>query len=294
MGSMSGPKQSGTQTVTNETKLPEWLDSRYQTAAQLAENQYNQGLTPQKISQTPFSAQTATGMNNMMSTSQSGVSDEAFKQYNSTLQGDYLHGGQGFDAAQQAASNRIIPQVTSAFNSSGRMGGGAGQSELTRQLGDSFAGLYDNERQRYDNERQRQMGALSMAPQMDTLAYEPARRQMQVGMMQDAKNMENTQISDTNRMAQENIQGDTLDQYLTRLGVISPQFGSSSSTRPVYSQGGGFGQLLGAGLGIAGMVTGNPWLGLRGSAGGGLLGGSNTAMGYAPKPQNLLPRGGGY
>lgn len=81
-------------------------------------------------------------------------------QLTNTLNGSYLFGGQGFNQAQQAASNRIIPQVNSMFGAAGRSGSGLAQSEMTRQLGDSFAGLYNNE-------RNRQIQAAGIAPNVD-------------------------------------------------------------------------------------------------------------------------------
>lgn len=63
------------------------------------------------------------------------------------LQGDYLHGGQGFNEAMDAAANNIQPRVQSAFNSAGRLNSGLAQEAMSSGLADAFASLYGNERQ---------------------------------------------------------------------------------------------------------------------------------------------------
>jgi hypothetical protein len=244
------------------------VDAARAALAQAQAQPWDESQDPLYRDKVGFSDQTQMGMNSMMDQANSGSMDNAFDQWNNTLTGDYLYGGDAFSAAQDAASRRIIPQVTSAFNQSGRMGGIAGQSELTGRLGDSFAGLYNNE-------RGRQMSALGMSPAMSQLGYEPARRQLQVGMIQDAKNMENNEIDFSNK----NMEGQRLDQYLQRLGGIAPNFRGQDSTKPVYSQGGGIGSLLGAGLSVAGMATGNPFLGMAGGGFGGFGSGLNLGAG---------------
>ena len=93
----------------------------------------------------------------------STMQQPVFDQLSGTLNGDYLHGGAGFDAAQQAAYNRITPQVQSAFSGGGRLQSGLAQTAQTQALGDSFAGLYNNE-------RNRQLQAAQVAPSVDGTA----------------------------------------------------------------------------------------------------------------------------
>ena len=57
------------------------------------------------------------------------------------LQGDYLHGGQGFNEAMDAAANDIQPRVQGAFNSAGRLNSGLAQTAMAGELSDAFAGL---------------------------------------------------------------------------------------------------------------------------------------------------------
>lgn len=64
--------------------------------------------------------------------------------------GEYLHGGEGFDAAMQAAENRIMPAVQSRFGQAGRSGSGLAAQAMTEGLGNAFADLYGQERGRQD------------------------------------------------------------------------------------------------------------------------------------------------
>jgi hypothetical protein len=59
--------------------------------------------------------------------------------------GDYLYGGKGFDAALQAAMNRIQPEVQSRFGraGAGAATGGLAQAAFNQGTSDAFAGLYD-------------------------------------------------------------------------------------------------------------------------------------------------------
>lgn len=72
----------------------------------------------------------------------------AQEQLQSTLQGDFLTGGPGFDAAFQAARNQILPDVRSRFALAGRTGSGLAQAAETQALADAFAGLVERERNR--------------------------------------------------------------------------------------------------------------------------------------------------
>lgn len=51
----------------------------------------------------------------------------------------------GFQAAMQAATNRILPQIQSQAAASGRVGSGAQQGLIASNVADAFAGLYGQE-----------------------------------------------------------------------------------------------------------------------------------------------------
>ena len=92
---------------------------------------------------------------------------DALNTYQNTVSGDYLYGGDAFNAALTAAQNEIVPRVKSAFNAAGRTSGGLEQAAIAEELADAFAGLYGDERAR----QQQAMGAL---PQMYNAALMPA------------------------------------------------------------------------------------------------------------------------
>lgn len=89
----------------------------------------------------------------------SGLETAARQQFKDTIEGDYLYGGPGFNAAYNAAANKIIPQVSSMFSGGGRLNSGLAQGAMTSNLGDAFAGLYNQE-------RARQLAAATQYPSM--------------------------------------------------------------------------------------------------------------------------------
>ena len=101
----------------------------------------------------------------------------ASSQVQSTLNGNYLSGGKGFNDAFDAAKRQILPQVDSQFATAGRTGSGLAQTAQTQALGDSFAGLYNQE-------RNRQMGAAGMAPTLDSVPFQM--QQQKLGNMMEA------------------------------------------------------------------------------------------------------------
>ena len=252
------PTQSLART-TSQMDLPDWLKSPMQGAV---------GMAGQQANQAP-NALYSQGLQGVGAATQQGSNfdiNPAMNQYQGTLNGDYLSGGAGFDAAQQAAANRIIPQVTSAFNSAGRMGGGAGPSELTRQLGDSFAGLYDNE-------RQRQMSALNMSGQMEDLQYQPQQRDLSNALTQMQAGL-----------GEEQRQTGKTDDYLRQLQGVAGNFQGGTKDVPIFSQGGGAAETAG------GILAG---LGLLNGAKGGLGGALDLAKSAGGVGKGLLDFFGG-
>lgn len=87
---------------------------------------------------------------------------QARQSLQNTLAGNYLFGGPGFNAALQAAQNRIIPQIQSSFGARGRAGSGLAQAAAAREIGDVFAN-------QYGQERQNQLKAASMLPGIEDI-----------------------------------------------------------------------------------------------------------------------------
>lgn len=189
-----------------------------------------------------------------------------------TMQGDYLHGGPGFNRAFEAARRTISPLVRGGFERAGRFGGGLSQEAETRALGDAFAGLYGQE-------RGRQMTATGMAPALAEQDYGDIGRLFSVGGMQEAKAGE--ALADA--MQRFNVQQQAPYARLgAQIPAISGGFpGGTTTTQQPLPQTSPFASALGGGAlgywagGPAG-ITGfglSPWGGAAIGAGLGLLGG---------------------
>ena len=176
----------------------------------------------------------------------SGVTRAAQDNASQTLRGDYLYGGPGFNAAFDAASRRILPQVDSAFNRSGRYGSGLAQTAQTQALGDIFAGMYGQE-------RNNQMQAMGMSPVLANQDYLDIDRLAQVGDQRQEQNQ---------LMMDEPWQ--RLQRYQSFINPVMGVGGSSTSTQPMYRN-------RGAGA-LGGAMMGSMF-GPFGMAAGGLLGG---------------------
>ncbi len=253
MGGKSNQKEHVT---TQQTSLPDWLQPAMQRGVGRAEDVYQQGAPMANF--TPWSDQTYQSLDMMENLANQGAGvNPAMANYNATLNGDFLSGGQGFNDALTAASNRIIPQVQSMFSNAGAGNSGLAQVAQAQALGDSFAGLYNNE-------RNRQQSALGMAPQMANLAYQPARMLGQVGAAREGKQQQAADIASFNA----NQPARSLDEYLQRLQGIAPTAGgTTTNTQPIYQN--DTNALLGGLATGAGLLFGGP---AGGAAAGSLMG----------------------
>jgi hypothetical protein len=255
-----GPEPSDTQTVTNKVELPPWLDTALQGAAGTAGGIYRGGNPPYYPGQTvnEFGPDTrqAMGMSRNIAMGGGPLSTQAaLGNFGDTMAGDYLYGGEGFNAAVDAATRKIGTNVHSMFGRAGRHNSGLADAAVAEQVADRFAGLYGDE-------RQRQMQGLTMAPQFDALAYQPSQRLGAVGAAEDA--MQADRLADARaRWEYEQYQPQTeFDQYLSRLQGIAPMSGQTSTqTSPLYTNRGA-GMMGGAmtGLSLGGSLAATPWL----------------------------------
>lgn len=186
--------------------------------------------------------------------------------YGDTMGGSYLYGGQGFDRAFQAASNRILPQIDSRFALSGRTGSGLAQTAQTQALGDAFAGLYNEERG-----RQNQMAAL--APQIDQMRYADANTLANLGMQQEDYQQDIINSAIERHNYEQNLPYAKLDRFAQ---IINPSIGAGGTTTTQTPLGKRNRTAGAAGGAISGASMGSyfgPWGALIGGIGGGLLGG---------------------
>jgi len=174
-----------------------------------------------------------------------------------TLGGDYLYGGEGFNAALEAAKNKIIPDIQSRYAKAGRFGSGLARQAEAQALSDAFA-------KQYGQERQNQIRAALFAPQAAAADYEDLARLGSVGAEREA-------------LQQREL--DTPQERLRRYHeMISGSFGSSGYGRTSNVGGSGFSGsgAIGTALGGAGLaaLAGGGWVPMGIGAGiGGLLGG---------------------
>lgn len=164
------------------------------------------GAAPSSV--IPFSPETQQAL---ATQTQMAQSSPVASNLDATLRGDYLYGGPGFNAAYQAAANKITPQVNSMFGAAGRSGSGLAQTAMAGALGDAFAG-------QYGQERGRQMQALGLAP---SVRYSDVDRLSQVGGMR------------------EGLQREYAMEPWDRLGRFGSMIqgnygGTSTSTTPMY------------------------------------------------------------
>lgn len=136
-----GTKQEvSTQSAAPWSGQAPYLTSLYQSAQNLPLQQHYPGQTVADMS-----PETSQALNQQTQMAQAG--SPAVNQWNKTLQGDYLYGGQGFNQALQAAHSQIAPMVQGQFEAGGRYGGGLAQEAETSALANAFAGMYGQERQ---------------------------------------------------------------------------------------------------------------------------------------------------
>lgn len=134
-------------------------NSGFQTAADVFRNtaegtpisEFLPGVSMDTLSSLASGGSTVDGSDDLISRIING--GVGMDQLEATARGDFLYGGDGFNAALEAAKNKILPQVRSIFGRSGA-GGGTGtlaEESFGRNLTDAFASQYGAERGRQDS-----------------------------------------------------------------------------------------------------------------------------------------------
>lgn len=205
---------------------------------------------------------------------------------NPTIQGSYLYGGPGFNAAVKAATDYALPQVDSAFEQSGRFNSGLARTAETKAIADAFAGQYGQERQlqeqNFTNERENQLRAMLFAPTIANQDYTDISQIAGVGAAQDADAQQALNEQVYRYTYGQNIQQNQLLDYLRAITGNYGTSGSSTGTQAGLSQvmpTSGMNPLMsglgGALMGASAFGTGGALSGVLGlgAGGGGLLGG---------------------
>ncbi len=220
----------------------------------------------------PFSPETQTAQNltTMRALNGSPINAAGNAQLTNTLNDQYLYGGEGFDRALTAATNKALPMVDSRFEQSGRFNSGLAKTAQTQAIGDAFAG-------QYGQERENQMRSMMFAPQMANQDYADIGQLASVGGQREAMSAQELQDQMSRFDFGQNQPSAKLSQYMN---LIQGNYGNTqSTTSPLYrNQGAG---MLGGALGglsaasslgaLPGLsAIGGPW-GMAAGAGLGML-----------------------
>ena len=260
-------------TTTTSAEPSEFIRPYFQQAIDYGQDLF-ESQTPQyfpEATYTGFAPQTETALQLAQARAIQGnpLLGSAQTEVNKILQGDYLSPTSNpflQNVAQQVADN-VTSQVQSQFTKAGRLGSGANQEILARELADAQNRLFaDN----FAAERQRQFDAVQLAPQLGQADYDDIAQLGQVGAAREDLEMAKLQDAIARFDFEQQRPFLKLREYLGTLGANVPT--TTVSTQPVFrNTGAGLlgGALAGARLG--GMVSGiNP---MFGAIGGGLLGG---------------------
>jgi len=260
-------------TTTTSQEPSEFIRPYYQQAIDYGQDLF-ESQTPQyfpEATYTGFAPQTETalqlaqaraiGGNPLLGSAQTEVNNILSGNYLSPSSNPYLQG-----MANQVADN-VTSQVQSQFTKAGRLGSGANQEILAKQLADSQNRLFaDN----FAAERQRQFDAVQLAPQLAQSDYDDIGRLGQVGAAREDLEMAKLQDAIGRFDFEQQRPFLKLREYLGTLGANVPT--TTAQTQPVFrNTGAGLlgGALSGAKLG--GQISGlSP---MAGAIGGGLLGG---------------------
>lgn len=246
-----------------------YLENLYAQAGALPEQQYYPESTV--VPQSPETLQ-ALQMQSDRAMAGSPVQTAGNQQLTGTLQGDYLYGGPGFDAAFNAARRNITPQVQGQFEKAGRFGGGLAQEAETSALADAFAGLYGQE-------RNRQMMGLGYVPQMAALDYTDIGALGQVGAQREA--FEGQKLADElNRWRFE--QEAPYRQLQAQSDVIQGGFPGGTMTSPYQGMNPLMGAVGGGMLGYSAGTAIGAGAGTAAGAGGGAAAGASTGSMAGP------------
>jgi hypothetical protein len=215
----------------------------------------------------PFSPETnmALDMQTARALNGSPLQSAANDQLTSTLNGDYLYGGQGFNEAIDAATRKILPAVNGTFEAAGRGRSGLADVAKTQAISDAFAN-------QYSNERTNQQRAMMFAPQVAAMDYQDISKLAEVGTQKES--LEQEKVSDAvnrynyNATANQRRIADFMSLINGNYGGTSTS--SSNATQPMYRNTGS--SALGgamSGASMSGLMGINP---IVGGLGGLLMG----------------------
>lgn len=258
-GRGSAPVQNVTQNTAPWSGQQGYLTDVFERAR--AQSQVPHTLFPDQT-YANFSPQTEQALNltEQRALAGSPVQNAANSELQRTLNGEYLHGGTGFNAALDAARNRILPDIQSRYALGGRFGSGLGKEAETRALADSFAS-------QYGQERQNQLSAMLFAPQAAASDYADMHALAGVGAQHEGQSQSKIDEAMNRHQFAQMEPDQRLQAYMA---LINGQYGGQSSGQTTGFRGNRGAGVLGGAIGGAGL--GGQFGGPMAAGIGGLLG----------------------
>lgn len=300
--------KSKTQTTTSTTAPPSWISDQQKFALDEARSLYDQGAPAfypgQTYADLSPETQQAMGMTVARATNGSPVVDAAQTNITDTLNGTYLNGNRYLSGAIDVANrgtvsnyqSSVFPTIASGSARSGRYGSGLyanaqdqARETLARQLADTATTMsYNN----YNQERQNQLSAAGLAPALAAQDYTDIAALGQVGAKNEAQTQKGIDESVARYTYDANAQGEALNQFLQRLGILTPGAGSTATNTQQVPKSDALGQIAGLALTGAGYYFGGPAGGAAAGAasqglfGGGGVPGTGSAGGWNSQPMS--------
>lgn len=252
-------KGGGSQTVSNEP--PAWAVPHLKSIGEMAGNLSRQ---PQSYfpgsTVVPFSPQTQMGLDRLtqMSMDPNSAANQAVGQFTDTIGGQYLPGGERFNAI----TNPTVQAINAQFSNSGRYGSGMHQQAIAK-------GMMEAAQPYYDAERGRMMSASAAAPSAQMGSVSPL---LQVGGMLEGKGGEYIQDAINRWDFAQNEPWNRLTRYAS---IINPGAGLGGTQTTTMPGGSKIAGAAGGALGAYSMASMIPELGPYGiplAVAGGLLG----------------------
>jgi hypothetical protein len=293
---MSGGK-SKTQTTTETTAPPAYIQDQLKFGVQQARNLYDKGA-PAFFSGQTYAGFTPQQEQALTQTEQralagSPLTREAQNQLQRTLSGEFLGANPYLDPMIQAANRSVtqqfaettMPSVQSSLGRAGRYGSNAAtqqlftnaQRTLAQQLADTEANIRGSA---YQQERQLQNAAIGQAPALAAQDYADLGKLAMVGEQRQAMNQAAIDEAMLRYNYANTIDQQELDKFLARITGTAPSAGQIGTKVAPAGGSNTFGQLLGLAGTLGGAALGGPMGGAIGGSIGSAVGGQTYGNNY--------------
>lgn len=249
-----GSSAPATQTTTSKSEpwagAQPYLKDVMQKGQQMFESGMGRSYYPFSTV-VPFSNQTnqAFSMMGNQAMGSQGLFNQALGEVGKNLNGDYYNSNPYLDSTWNTMAGRIEDQVNSSAAARGRVGSGAHQTLMTRNLGELANDIYG---QNYRDERANQIGAIGMLPGAYEASLAPGKTFGVIGSAMEGKAGETLQDYMSRWDWEQNRARELLDAYSQQ--VVGTAGLGSTNTRtepnPNAQQGSPWGGLIGGALSL--------------------------------------------